>query len=358
MTAPAVDLAAWRLHNQTLAGADARSAADVVSRLGAVQAQDYPGAKWAIGLRASHLTDADVDLAFNNGELLRTHMMRPTWHFVTPADIRWMLGLTSPRVHAVNAFYYRQAGIDDRAAARARTIVERALGRQCLTRTELAAKFERAGLPSTGNPLAYIMMRLELDQVVCSGPRRGKQFTYALMDERVPQSEPRSKDDALGAIAMRYFASHGPATARDLAWWSGLTQREVRRGIEIAGAGLSSIEFDGHRCWFAGNPVALRATRSAHLLPNYDEYLIAHKDRGFIPRAVVPAPGQKPPRDLHPHHVIVNGRLAGSWRRLDSATGADVDLYPGVPARHASLVKSAVARYRAFIEDGSGRGLS
>ncbi len=353
-----VNLAAWRLHNQRLAASDARSALDVVSHLGAVQAQDYPGAKWAIGLRAARLTDADVERAFNDGTILRTHMMRPTWHFVAPGDIRWMLALTAPRVHALNAFYYRRAGIDDRAAARSRRLVERALHGRFLTRTELATRFGRAGLPSTGNPLAYVMMRLELDQVVCSGPRRGRQFTYALMDERVPRAESRSNDEALGAIAVRYFASHGPATVKDLSWWSGLTQREVRRSIEISAASLSSIEIDGHRCWFTGAPVSARATRSAHLLPNYDEYLIAHKDRGLIPRAIAGKAGAQPPRDVHPHHVIVNGRLAGSWRRLDSPTAAEVALYPGVPALHASLVTAAITRYRAFVEGGAQRGLS
>lgn len=350
-----IDLAGWRLRNQRLTGSRWRSAADVVAWLGAMQAQDYPGARWAIGLRAQGLHEKDVEDAFNRGAILRTHVMRPTWHFITPADIRWLLALTAPRVHAMNGSMYRKVGLDDRVAAKCRTVLERALrGGRHLTRTELAAHLERASLPSAGQGLAYVMMRAELDQVVCSGPRHGRQFTYALFDERVPSAPARAREAALAELARRYVASHGPATVRDLAWWSGLTQRDARLGMALAGPSLETIEIAGRTCWFIGAPPSGRAPRpTAHLVPNYDEYLIAHQDRDLIPRLATGS------RDVFPHHVIVSGRLAGSWRRLDSgAVRADVNLYRGVPPDTAGLVAAAAARYQAFVTRGAGRGLS
>jgi hypothetical protein len=346
-----VNLASWRLHNQELSRQDCARPEDVVEWLGAVQAQDYPGAKWALGLRSRGLKDEDVDRAFNDGVILRTHVMRPTWHFVTPANIRWMLDLTAIRVRAKLASYYRQAGLDERATARSRRITERVMHGKALTRAELGRAFGRQGLPSSGLPFAFLTIALELDQVICSGPRVGRQLTHALFDERVPPAPALDRDEALARLTRRYFSSHGPATLRDFSWWSGLPQRDGKRGLEILGDTFSSIEIDGLRCWYAdGPPPATTVKPSAHLLPNYDEYLIAYRDRGFIPPAVSRRPGAKPPRDVHPHHVVVNGRLAGSWKRVErDDTRAEVELYPGVPQEGRTLVSAALARYHAFV---------
>ena len=164
--------------------------ADVVGWLAAVQAQDYAGAKWALGLRLQGATDDEVERAFADGAVLRTHLMRPTWHFVTPADIRWLLALTAPRVHAANAFMYRKLELDSRRFQESRAALTRALrGDEHLTRDELRGVLQKAGVAADdGMRLAYLMMHAELDGVVCSGARRGKQFTYALMDARAPHA--------------------------------------------------------------------------------------------------------------------------------------------------------------------------
>src|SRR5262245_53216938 len=178
-----IDLARERLRNQKLLQSEFRKADEAVAWLGAVQSQEYAGAKWALGQRAQGLTDPDVDEAFNRGTILRTHILRPTWHFVARADIRWLLALSAPRVHAVSAHYYRTMELDDKLFARSRKVFERALaGGKHLTRSELARRLEKAGILAKGPRLAFLMMHSELNAVICSGPRQGKQFTYALLD--------------------------------------------------------------------------------------------------------------------------------------------------------------------------------
>lgn len=173
-----------RLHNQHLARAKLASPNAVVAWMGAVQSQDYVGAKWAVGQRMQGATDATLDRAFADGTILRTHIMRPTWHFVAPADIRWLLALTAPRVNATNAYYYRKFGLDDAILARSNAVLTSTLrGGAQRTRTELASVLQEAGIATDDLRLGLIIMHAELDAVICSGARRGKQFTYALLDE-------------------------------------------------------------------------------------------------------------------------------------------------------------------------------
>jgi hypothetical protein len=212
-----LEIAHQRLHNQLISRQTFEKAGDVVGWLGAVQAQDYAAAKWAVGQRVQEATDVAIDRAFADGAILRTHVMRPTWHFVTPADIRWMLQLTAPRVNALNASYYRQRALDDDIFKRSNAILAKALqGGKQLTRTELASVLQQAGI-ATGDllRLTYLMIRAELDGVLCSGARRGKQFTYALLDEQAPQAKSLERDEALAELTRRYFTSHGPATLQD-----------------------------------------------------------------------------------------------------------------------------------------------
>jgi hypothetical protein len=348
-----LDVAAVRLRNHRLLRTGLRDPVSVVHRLGAVQSQDYPSAKWGVGLRGTGFSDADVDEAFNRGGILRTHVLRPTWHFVLPADIRWMLALTAPRVHAVCASYYRKMEIDRPLFARSARAIERALrGGKALTRSELAAALGRAGIEARLQRLAFFMIHAELEGLVCSGPRRGTEFTYALLEERVPPVAPRSKDESLAELTRRYFASHGPATLRDCSWWSGLPMREIKRGLEMLGSDVSSASIDGLTCWFIEAPRARGTTvASAHLLPIYDEFLIAYQDRGFVVRGSA-APSIYSGRDADSHHLIVDGRLAGRWRRTGKA-GAfslDIETYRRLNRSETAAVRSAVDQHGAFID--------
>src|SRR5215204_6450301 len=218
----ALDIPAYRLHNQRLSTPNFKTPQAVVQWLGAVQAQDYAGAKWALAQRMTDATDAALDQAFADGSILRTHLLRPTWHFVTPQDIRWMLTLTAPRVHAVSAYMYRQSGLVKAVFKKSNAILEKALqGGKQLTRTELATALDKAGISADGFRLTYLMMYGELEGLICSGARRGKQFTYALLEERVPSVKTINRVEALAELISRYFATRGPATLADFTMWSG-----------------------------------------------------------------------------------------------------------------------------------------
>src|SRR5262245_46773541 len=194
-----------RLFNHSLSITRFEKPEDVVKWLGAVQAQDYSGAKWALGLRATGLKDVAIERAFNAGKILRTHLMRPTWHFVTPADIRWLLALTAPRVNAVSASYYRKFELDDNIFFRSNDALAKALqGNNQLTREVLRFVLQQAGIIAKGIRFAYLLMRAELDGVICSGARRGKQFTYALLEERAPGVKRPKRDEALAELTRRY----------------------------------------------------------------------------------------------------------------------------------------------------------
>ena len=351
VTSPTIDLIGRRLANQKLTRSSFRTPADVVAWLGAVQAQDYAGARWALGQRAPGLTDAAVEAAFDEGAILRTHVMRPTWHFVTPADIRWMVALTAPRVHAVSAYYYRKSGLDSDLFKRSRRALEGALqGGKHLTRDELASVLRHARIPSDGLRRSYLMMQAELDQVICSGARRGKQFTYALFDERVPAAPVLKRDEALAELTRRYFTSHGPATVRDFVWWSGLTVRDAKAGLDMVGPALVREVAGDLTYWLApSRSVGPPASPSAHLLPNYDEYLIAYKDRG----PVVPVTGSAAQANLStPHHLIVDGRLTGGWRRTLEAGSlrVEVQTYRRLAPADSRALAAAVRRYEAFMD--------
>ena len=256
------DLQRIRLRNQRLAGPRFRTPAEVVGWFGAVQAQEYAAARWAVALRTRSATEIDVERAFDAGEILRTHVLRPTWHFVLPEDLRWMQALTAPRVRQAMAFHDRYYGVRTANGALAKALANR----RYLTRSELEAV-----LRASGQKLAGILIRAEIDAVICSGPRRGKQFTYAPVDERCPPASPLSRDEALGRLAITYFRGHGPALPQDFAWWSGLTVADARRAIEIAGLEPRDRYYSGS--WSAA------AGTSAVLLPNFDECFVGYRVR-------------------------------------------------------------------------------
>ncbi len=304
-----------RLRNQFLTRAGLRRPADVVEWFGAVQAQEYEPAKWALGLRMQDGTvDAEIERAFEQGRILRTHVMRPTWHFVTPRDIRWMQELTASRVNRILSYYNRALGLDAAVLTRATALIERALrDRNYLTRNELAERLQRAGLVLDGVRLARIVMHAELENVICSGPRREKRFTYALAAERAPNARRLSRDEALATLTRRYFTSHGPATTRDFVWWSGLTAADAKRGLDINKARREEV--GGQTFWTIGaTPRGSTRDHRAHLLPIYDEYLIAYRDREAVPHGPPVVTSASRVTATFQHALVIGGHVAGTWR--------------------------------------------
>jgi hypothetical protein len=346
-------LIAERLRNQHLTRPGRRDPAQVVAALGAMQAQDFPAAKWGIGLRAPGCDSDSVEDAFNAGTILRTHVLRPTWHFVAAEDIKWILELSAPRVHAANAYYYRQSGLDAKLLARSCAMMSRVLeGGQFLTRAELAVSLKRAKVSADGLKLAYIMMHTELDGVITSGPRRGKQFTYALLSERAPQARSLDRADALAELTSRYFTSHGPATIRDFVWWSGLTVKDAEAGIEAARPKLHHDTVSG-RVYWSGTTRAAAPHKgcTALLLPNYDEYLIAYKDRGAVVDSARAANIVARSNGAFPHHLVIDGRLAGSWTRTLRGNSVLIEVAPyrKLTPVHSRAVMSAADCYGEFL---------
>ena len=349
-----LDIARQRLRNQHISEALFRKPAEVVGWLGAIQAQDYAGAKWALGLRLQGATGDDVEQAFTDGSILRTHVMRPTWHFVTPADIRWLLALTAPRVHAVNAFMYRKLELDSAIFKRSNAALAKALrSGNHLTRDELRGVLQKAGIATDdGLRLAYIMMVAELDGLVCSGARRGKQFTYALVEERAPHAKTLGREEALAELARRYFMSRGPATVQDFAKWSGLTIADARRGLEAVSARLRQEVVDGHAYWFStSTPSAKDVSPMAYLLSIYDEYISGYKDRRAIGEADVGAKLSALGNALS-YIIVVEGKIVGTWKRTlrRDAVVIETNLFTRLTTAENRAVAVAAQRYGDFLQ--------
>jgi hypothetical protein len=312
--------------------------------MGAVQAQEYGPAKWGLALRsAPAVTDRAIERAVERGRILRTHILRPTWHFVLPQDIRWMLELTAPQVHRRMAPYDRQLGLDARVKVRAAAVFERALrDGDHLARAELGAHLERARLPSRGFHLAHLAMYAELEGLITSGPRRGKQFTYALLADRAPRARALPRDEALAALARRFFQSHGPATIRDYTWWSGLAAADAKRGLEMIGA--RATQGDGVTYWTLGDPPSGAVRTRLYLLPIYDEYLVAYRDRQVVPHAPYTFGNVG-------HALVVHGQVAGTWRVRETGPGLAFEVRLLRPLRRSErrALAVAAARYGRFV---------
>jgi hypothetical protein len=343
-------IAAARLHNQRLAGRKGRGAADVVAWLGAVQAQEFGPARWALGQRLpAGRTDADIARAFDQGQILRTHVLRPTWHFVTPADIRWMLALTAPGVHRRMAPYNRQLELDGPFLARAAAVIERACADGAHpTRSDLGAALDRAGIAARGVRLAHIVLYAELEQIVCSGPRRGRHFTYALVAERASGARTLARDEALALLVRRYLRSHGPATVRDFVWWSGVATPDAKRGIEMNRARAEAI--DGITYWSLPGMPEPDAAPAAHLLPIYDEYLIAYRDRVAVPHGPASARSFAKP-EWFMHALLAGGHVAGTWRTFERGGGVEIALIAlrALARAERAAIEEAAAAYGRFL---------
>ena len=334
-----------RLAGQGLSASRFSSAEEVVRWMGCVQAQDFAMGKWGVGLRFLGATDAEIEADFDAGRILRTHVLRPTWHFVLPEDIGWMLRLTGPRVRAGALAMQRQMGIDKGVLVRSKKIMAKALGDgQVLTRAELAVLFSRAKINTDDIRMSILLMDAELEEMICSGPRRGRQFTYRLLSSRGLDF---SGDAALGELARRYFVSRGPATVADLAWWGGLSLAQAKRGVGVVRGGLGCEVMDGKEYFFdAASGVAVSAG-GVLLLPAWDEYTVAYKDRSDF---------------LHADHVgrssyglkpvvVVNGKVVGVWRRVLGREAVTVEVSPfsnlsGAVMRSINVVAK---RYSQFL---------
>ena len=311
-----------RLLAQHIAGQKFESPRETVAAMGAMQAQDYQAALWAIGLRTNGATLGSVNQAIESAEVVRTWPMRGTLHFVAGADLRWMVGLMAPRAIAKAAARARGFEIDGEVISKTRTLLEKALhGSRRLTRAELYALLETGGVPSAGQRGIHLIGRLAQEGVICLGPHRGKQPTFVLVDDWLPPAPKLEREEAVAELARRYFASHGPATVRDFAWWTGLTVTEARSGLDAVAADFEHQAVGKREYWFAP-PVAQPPAPALHLLPGFDEYILGYTDRAEILTA-------EHAKKLVPGNngmflaamVSDDGSVLGTWRRAVGKTG-------------------------------------
>jgi hypothetical protein len=349
------EIARLRLRRQHLTGTPLPTPEAVVGWLGAVQAQEFGVAKWSIARRSrGRVTSADLDRALAASRILRTHLFRATWHFVLPADLRWLLRLIGPCVRARAESYYRRNGLTDAVFERSRAVLREALagGRQ-LVRQEIAAAFTRGRVDTDGLNLRLLLLQAELDQVLCSGALRGNHQTFALVDDLVPPAAPIPEDEALVELTRRYFSSHGPATLKDFIWWSSLPAARARRGLELLKKqGLRPLEAGGLTHWMLEAPARRAITEApVHLLQPYDEYIIGYTEsRNVLAVAGPPVAPIRAPR--HPNALIRDGQRIGSWRTAPGADEAVVEAHLTRPLDRTtrSALEAEVERYGRFLQ--------
>lgn len=346
---PATTIALQRLYQQRLSRNPMASPGEVVTWLGAVQAQDYLGSLWAIGLRVEHATEADIERAIADRTIVRTWPMRGTLHFVAPEDVRWMLELLTPRVIARNAEPYRRVGLDEAIFSRSCDILVKELqGGKQLSRNAIYKTLNAAGISTGGLRGLFILGWLAQKGVICFGARNGKQHTFTLLEEWAPTARTMGREESLAELARRYFTSHGPATLQDFAWWSGLPAADARSGLELVKTQLVQEDIRGQSYWRAPSTLPLSPTQSsAYLLPPFDEYTVAYTDRRDV---LDPVYIQQAGYGIGPT-MVLDSQIVGTWKRTIKKDGILIEARPLTPLGKAeiSLFEDTAERYGEFL---------
>jgi len=310
------DITSLRIQNQEIQHQRFSLAKDLVAYMGAMQAQDYLMAKWAVGLRLQESSDASIMEAYNKGEIIRTHLMRPTWHFVSCDDVYWLLELTAPQIKSLNKSRDRQLELDEAIFSRSNAMLEKALrGGVNLNRDELTRMYQEANIKTNENRLSHLLMRAELDGIICNGAVKQNKLTYALLSEKVPVRKLFSHEESLAELAKRYFTSHAPATLRDFVWWSGLSVSEAKKAMEMIKSNFVPTIIDGSTYLFKANQPVIPQNTSLYLLPAFDELLIGYTNRlATIGSAHQPIAISN--NGLFRPIIVENGRVTGVWKRI------------------------------------------
>ncbi|HXA00727.1 MAG TPA: winged helix DNA-binding domain-containing protein [Cytophagaceae bacterium] len=346
------DIANIRLINQQITAAKFKTPKEVAGWMGAMQAQDYTMAKWAVGVRLPNSTEQLVETAIDKGEVIRTHLLRPTWHLVSADDIYWMLELTGPKILASLKSRHKELELSETVFAKSNKLIEKALaGGNHLTREELVSKLEKAKIATDNNRIAHLMLRAELDGLVCSGSTKNKKQTFALLEERVPKIRTLSRDEALVKLARNYFSSHGPATLQDFVWWSGLSVSDAKHALEMIKSDFISEQIGLQTYWFSNSfRIPKNYKESVYLLPAFDEFIISYKDRSASLHA---DHSKKTVSDngIFRPTIVINGQVKGLWKRIVKKDKVMVEASLFQPDKiRKSLIEKAAVTFRHFLD--------
>lgn len=347
------DIARLRLQAQQIAVHQFQTPAELVRHMGAIQAQDYAGSKWAIGARLPNVTEADVEKAVANREILRTWPQRGTIHFVVPDEVRWRLSLTSERILRSAKRRHENLSLTQADFDKALDLFRAALhGDKQLSRPDMMKVLEDGGISTAGQRGYHILWYLAQTGHLCFGPLQGKQPTFALLDEWVPSMPEMPREEALKRLTTTYFRSHGPATVQDLMWWSGITATEIKMGLELAKSELTSVDIDGRIYWMARDlPDMMPSKPSVYLLPPFDEYLLGYKDRTHVLDAkhfnlVVPGGN-----GVFSPLLVIDGKIQGIWRKTVKKNEIIVKLSPftRLTSMQNETISGALTSYGNFM---------
>lgn len=327
---------------------------DVVRDSLAMQSQDYGPAKWAIAQRSPGLSETDIDEAVAAGSILRTHVLRPTWHFVAREDIRWLLQATAPRIAKGIAPRLRELGLDDQTLTEAEEKVDNVLeGDRHLTRADLAEELRSQGIDTLGQRLPYILMHCELTGLICSGRPEGNKQTFALLSDRTARGTSVETDEGKRELVRRYLEGHGPATVNDLRWWSSLTVSDIKGALEALGPEVATGTVEGLTLWWLADAEEPQVPEGARLLQTYDEFVVGYRDSRFIgdprgPQAIAAWKDRAMPGGI----VLIDGAIAGHWRRKLELRRvvAQVFVYEPMKAATRSALEEETARLGSFLD--------
>ncbi len=309
------DISNFRLINQQIADSKFNKIKDIVGWMGALQAQDYTMVKWAIGSRLPGTCDAEIETAVKKADIIRTHILRPTWHFVSADDIYWMLELSSPQINSVTKTRDKDLGITESILKKSNLLFEKLLsGGKELTRKEIVEEFKRANIETENNRFYHLQMHAEIDGILFSRNSSYNNQTFSLLREIVPQTKTYTRDEALAKLATRYFTSHGPATVHDFSWWSGLSIGQSKRALDSISSDFISEEIENQTYWFSHSYAPTHKKDTLFFLPAFDEFIISYKNR----TASIPIEYQNKvfsSNGLFRPVIVVNGQVVGIWKR-------------------------------------------
>ena len=314
MTLP--EISNIRMFNQQISSTKINGVKEIAGWMGAMQAQDYSMAKWAIGTRLPESSEKDIENAINKGDIIRTHLLRPTWHFVSSDDIHWMLELTAPAIKSSMKSRHKELELTEPLLKRYVDLIQKSLeGGSHLTREEMVSIMKKEKIATENNRASHILFMAELEGIICNGVIKNKKQTYALLNERVHKKKDFTKEEALEKLAKKYFLSHGPATLQDFTWWSGLPVRDARNALEMAKPHFISEKTDTNTYWLSGSfPGKLTVENHVYLLPAFDEFMISYKDRTPSLSLIHNKKAISNNGFFRPI-VILNGQVAGLWKR-------------------------------------------